>query len=58
MSLDQDFGKKVDRAIHKAVSNAIERHRKLGESIVISENGKIITLSPEEILKRQQQGKA
>ena len=58
MSLDQDFGKKVDRAIHKAVSNAIERHRKLGESIAVYENGKVVILSPEEILKRQQQGKA
>jgi len=58
MSVDHDFGKKIDGAIHKAVANAIERHRKLGESIAIYEDGKVVILSPDEILKRQQQGKA
>jgi hypothetical protein len=58
MIRDQEFGKKLDEAIHEAVANAIERHRKLGESIAVSENGKVVILSPAEILKRQQEGKA
>ncbi|HEV2613328.1 MAG TPA: hypothetical protein VGV92_01310 [Gammaproteobacteria bacterium] len=58
MISEKEYSRKLDEAIHEAVANAIERHRKLGESIVVSENGKVVILSPEEILKRQQQGKA
>lgn len=33
----------------QAVAEAIERHRRLGESIVIWRDGKIVTLTAEEI---------
>ncbi len=37
------------RLAQQAVSEAIERHRRLGESIVIWRDGKIVTLSADEI---------
>jgi hypothetical protein len=39
----------IDVGIKEAVAQAIERHRKLGQPISIMQNGKIVTLSAEEI---------
>lgn len=37
------------RLAQQAVAEAIERHRRLGESIVIWRDGKIVTLTADEI---------
>jgi hypothetical protein len=34
---------------NRAVANAIEKHRRLGESIVVMREGEIVWLAPEEI---------
>ncbi|MFH7030357.1 MAG: hypothetical protein ACHBN1_34630 [Heteroscytonema crispum UTEX LB 1556] len=39
----------IDVGIKEAVAQAIERHRKLGQPISIMRNGKVVTLSAEEI---------
>lgn len=39
----------ITRGAQQAVSEAIERHRRLGESIVIWRDGKIVTLTADEI---------
>jgi hypothetical protein len=39
----------IDVGIKEAVAEAIERHRKLGQPISIMRNGKVVTLSAEEI---------
>jgi hypothetical protein len=39
----------TDVGIKEAVAQAIERHRKLGQPISIMRNGKVVTLSAEEI---------
>ncbi|MBI5216096.1 MAG: hypothetical protein HY960_10130 [Ignavibacteriae bacterium] len=39
----------IDAGIKAAIADALERHRRLGQPIVISRAGKIITLQPEEI---------
>lgn len=39
----------INDGVQKAVLKAVDRHRKLGQSIVISENGHIVILSPQEI---------
>jgi hypothetical protein len=43
------LSERIDKGVKKAIAEAIEKHRKLGESIAISPKGKVIILSPEEI---------
>ena len=45
----QSLSKQLEQGIQKAIFEDIERHRKLGESIAISQNGKVVILAPEEI---------
>lgn len=40
---------RFEELANRAVSNAIEKHRRLGQSIVVMRDGKITWLSPEEI---------
>ena len=39
----------VDAAMKKAANAAVRRHKLLGESIAVSQDGKVVILSPEEI---------
>lgn len=43
------LSEQIDRGIKQAIAQAIERHRKLGESISIWQDGKIVTLTAEQI---------
>ncbi|MDP5017458.1 MAG: hypothetical protein NWQ43_09190 [Dolichospermum sp.] len=43
---------KIDAGVKFAIANAIERHRRLGESISILQDGKIVTLTADEIPQR------
>ena len=43
----------IDRGVKKAIADAIERHRKLGESISIWQDGKVVTLTAEQIPPRK-----
>lgn len=36
-------------AVREAVAQAIERHRRLGESIVVCREGQVVVVPPEEI---------
>ena len=40
---------KIDADVKLAIAEAIEKHRKLGESISIWQDGKIITLTADQI---------
>ena len=40
---------KINAGVKAAVAQAIERHRKLGQSISIMQDGKVVTLTAEEI---------
>jgi uncharacterized protein (DUF2249 family) len=40
---------KIDIGVKAAISAAIERHRKLGESISILQAGKVVTLTADRI---------
>lgn len=44
---------KIDAGVKQAIAQAIEKHRKLGESITILQDGKIVTLTGEEIPKKE-----
>lgn len=44
-----ELHQKIDAGVRSAISEAIEKHRKLGESITFSKDGKIVTLTGEQI---------
>lgn len=44
-----EIHQKIDAGVKQAIAKAIERHRKLGESISIGQDGKVITLTADEI---------
>ncbi|MDZ8055711.1 MAG: hypothetical protein RMX68_010290 [Aulosira sp. ZfuVER01] len=46
---------KIDSGVKAAIAAAIERHRKLGQSISIMQDGKIVTLTADEIAAIQNQ---
>jgi hypothetical protein len=42
----------IDEGVRAAIAEAIERHRKLGESISIWQDGKVVTLTADQIPKK------
>lgn len=46
---------KINTGVKAAIAEAIERHRKLGQSISIMQDGKVVTLTAEEIPTIQSQ---
>ena len=40
---------KIDQGVNKAIAEAIEKHRKLGEAIAVWQNGEVVILSAEQI---------
>ncbi|MFB2838160.1 MULTISPECIES: hypothetical protein [Floridanema] len=45
----EKLSEQIDAGIKQAIAQAIEKHRKLGESITIWQDGKIVTLTAEKI---------
>jgi hypothetical protein len=43
------LSEQIDAGVRSAIREAIERHRRLGESITFSKDGKIITLTADKI---------
>ncbi|MDF0554730.1 hypothetical protein [Kamptonema sp. UHCC 0994] len=44
-----ELHQKIDAGVKTAIAKAIERHRKLGESISIWQDGKVVTLTADQI---------
>ncbi|MEG3439145.1 hypothetical protein V0288_18610 [Pannus brasiliensis CCIBt3594] len=44
-----ELHQKIDAGVKQAIARAIERHRQLGESIAISENGKVTIVPADRI---------
>lgn len=44
-----DLSSKIDAGVKVVIATAIERHRKLGESISIMQDDQVITLTAKEI---------
>jgi hypothetical protein len=42
---------------HKAIAEAIEKHRKLGEAIAVWQNGEVVILSADQIPNLENQSK-
>jgi hypothetical protein len=43
------LSEKIDKGVQKAIREAVERHRKLGESIAVSQDGEVVILPPDKI---------
>ncbi|MEB3343443.1 hypothetical protein [Okeania sp.] len=43
------LSEQIDSGVKAAIASAIERHRRLGESISILKDGKIVTLTADQI---------
>ncbi len=50
MKTYNDLTAKIDAGMKAAVAQAIEEHRLAGRSIVVSRDGKIVEIPPEEIV--------
>lgn len=48
-----ELHQKIDAGVKAAIAAAIERHRKLGESISIWKDGKVVTLTADQIPPQQ-----
>lgn len=44
-----ELHQKIDAGVKIAIAKALDRHRKLGESVSVWQNGKVVTLTAEEI---------
>ncbi|ERT03562.1 hypothetical protein M595_5701 [Lyngbya aestuarii BL J] len=44
-----ELHQQIDAGVKQAIANSIERHRKLGESISIWKDGKVVTLTADQI---------
>ena len=44
-----DYLKRMEIGVRRGVSRALDRHKKLGEPIVIWKDGKVVEIPPEKI---------
>ncbi len=47
--IDLDNDEEVSQALNTAVRDALRRHKRLGQSVVVWQDGKVVTLAPEDI---------
>ena len=40
---------RINKGVNKAIAEAIEKHRKLGEAIAVWQNGEVVILSSDQI---------
>ena len=40
----------IEKALREAATRALRRHKKLGNSVVVSQDGKMVVLEPEDIV--------
>jgi hypothetical protein len=52
----EEMERRIDAGIKKAIAEAIEEHRRMGRSIVISKDGKVVTIPASEIPPLQPDG--
>ena len=55
MTENKLLSSKINEGVQAAISQAIERHRKLGESIAIWRDGKVVILTADQIPPIQHQ---
>jgi hypothetical protein len=58
MAEHQLLSGKITKGVEAAIAQAIERHRKLGESIAVWRDGKVVILTADQIPPRQSEDQA
>lgn len=48
-NLLMEHGEEIRNILHRAVQDALWKHKQLGQSIAVSRNGKVVIIPPEEI---------
>ena len=51
-------GKEVEKILHRAVREVLLRHKKLGQSVAVGRDGKVIIIPPEEIVLPEEEDEA
>ena len=49
MPIDLDNDEEVGHALGAAVRNTLREHKRLGQSVAVWQDGKVVTLAPEDI---------
>ena len=49
MKTDTSFFKRIEKNIKLGVAEALADHKRLGQSIVVAKNGKVVHIPPEKI---------
>jgi hypothetical protein len=49
MTANQRLSSQINAGVEAAIAQAIERHRKLGESIAVWQDGKVVVLAADQI---------
>jgi len=49
MEENQNKHRAIEAGVKEAIAKALERHKRLGESIAVCRDGKVVILPPEEI---------
>lgn len=47
--IDLENDEQVNQALGTAVRNALREHKRLGQSVVVWQDGKVVTLAPDDI---------
>ena len=55
MSRTTDFFERVDAALRQAVARLVDKHRRTGEPLVVSKDGKVTFVPPEEALRAREE---
>jgi hypothetical protein len=51
----EELDLKIDAGIKQAISEALEEHRRMGRSVVVWKDGKVVTIPPSEIPIRNEE---
>lgn len=51
---NEELDQKIDAGIKQAIAVALEEHRRMGRSIVVWRDGKVVTILPSEIPQRKE----
>ena len=52
---NEELDRKIDAGIKQAISEALERHRRMGRAVVVWKDGKVVTIPPSEIPTRNEE---
>jgi ABC-type proline/glycine betaine transport system ATPase subunit len=52
----KELQRKIEEGVKASIARALEEHKRMGRSIVVWRDGKVVTIPPEEINPYQKEG--